>query len=151
MIFILNTLQRVYTTNALVGIYGASPLSIYITSLFRKQCCLASFPDLPVHLQTLYARLLFYFPLLVEIKKIIAHIMFAGEREGLGTRLMLLWHPLVSPHTHHKVFPPLRVAGATQDPSFVDHWATPKLLLPLVRWASVETDLDVELQVICRT
>ena len=45
---------------------------------------LASFPDLPAHPQTLYARLFFY-PL--NDKKIIAHIMFAGEREGLGTRL----------------------------------------------------------------
>ena len=59
---------------------------MYIHSL-HMQSYVASFPDLPAHPQTLYVRLIFY-PLKAD-KKIIACIMFAGEREGLGTRLVL--------------------------------------------------------------
>ena len=68
-----------------VTIYG--PVRINPLLELAMLYLLASFPDLPAHPQTLYARLFFY-PLL---KKIIARIMFAGERENALLELAILY------------------------------------------------------------
>ena len=70
-------------------------LGMYYCHYYRMILFLASFPDLPAHPQTLYARLFLY-----PLKKLIACIMFAGEREGLGTRLLVsVFVCVVSFHT----------------------------------------------------
>ena len=73
-------LAKTSTTQFLfiIVLFLASTSSFFL--LNRKK--VASFPDLPAHPQTLYVQLFFY-PL-----KAITHIMFAGERESLGTRLL---------------------------------------------------------------
>ena len=51
---------------------------------------IASFPDLPAHLQTCISYTHdFLLSTVKRDKKLITHIMFAGEREGLGMRLCI--------------------------------------------------------------